>query len=157
MNELPELFPHIEAWVRSLQRKAVTFGQRSPPLYRPFAEAAEVRNPERIYILAVEAIPRPDHQRIAELAEQIGLLTDATGAITAGYGILVRSDCIGDLKLIVHEIVHVEQYERLGVSDFLLQYIQQLNEYGYKKAPLEIEAEAKSNKILAYRSAEKTK
>jgi hypothetical protein len=148
LNELPELFPHIEAWVRSLERQAVTSGKRSPPLYHQFAQAAGVRNPERIYILPVLTIPRPNHQRIAELAEQIGLLTDATGAITAGYGILVRSDCIENLKLIVHEIVHVEQYERLGVSEFLWQYIHQLAESGYTMAPFEIEAESKSNSLL---------
>jgi hypothetical protein len=148
MTELPELFPRIEAWVRSLERQAVTSGKHAPPLYRPFAEYAGVRNPEMIYILPVPTIPRPSHQRIAELAEQIGLLTDATGAITAGYGILVRNDCIENLQLIVHEFVHVEQYERLGVAEFLWQYIQQLNEFGYKMAPFEIEAETKSTGIL---------
>ena len=93
-------------------------------------------------------IPQPKHQWVAELAQSIGLLTNETGGITAGYGILIRSDCINNLKLIVHEFVHVAQYERLGMTEFLRQYIGQLAESGYKRAQFEIEAEIKSNEIL---------
>ena len=147
MNELPELFPYIEAWVTGLQRRAIATG-KSNPLYYPYTRAAGVIHPEKIRILSAAAIPNPTHPRIAELAKEIGLLTPATGAITAGYGIIVRADCVNDLRLIVHELVHVAQYERLGIADFLRAYIGQLNEHGYNEAPFELEAEIKTADIL---------
>ena len=101
-----------------------------------------------IRILSAAAIPNPTHPRIAELAKEIGLLTPATGAITAGSGIIVRADCVNDLRLIVHEFVHVAQYERFGIADFLRTYIGQLNEHGYNEAPFELEAEIKTADIL---------
>jgi hypothetical protein len=106
MNELPELFPYIEAWVTGLQQQAFATG-KSYPLYYLYARAAGVIHPEKIRILSAAAIPNPTHPRIAELAKQIGLLTPTTRAITAGYGIIVRADCVNDLRLIVHELVHV--------------------------------------------------
>jgi hypothetical protein len=147
MNELPELFPYIEAWVAGLQQQAIATG-KSNPLYYPYTRAAGVIHPEKIRILSAAAIPNPTHPRIAELAKEIGLLTPATGAITAGYGIIVRADCMNDLRLIVHELVHVAQYERLGIVDFLRAYIGQLNEHGYNEAPFELEAEIKTADIL---------
>jgi hypothetical protein len=147
MNELPELFPYIEAWVTGLQQHAIATG-KSNPLYYPYTRAAGVIHPEKIRILSAAAIPNPTHPRIAELAKEIGLLTPATGAITAGYGIIVRADSMNDLRLIVHELVHVAQYERLGIADFLRAYIGQLNEHGYNEAPFELEAEIKTADIL---------
>ena len=147
LNELPELFPNIEGWVKSLEIQAVSFG-KTPLAYHPYARQAGVELPYKIHILPVTCIPQPKHPRFAELAQSIGLLTNETGGITAGYGILIRSDCINNLKLIVHECVHLAQYERLGMTVFLRQYIGQLAESGYKMAQFEIEAEIKSNEIL---------
>jgi hypothetical protein len=147
MNELPELFPYIEAWVTGLQQQAIATG-KSNPLYHPYTRAAGVIHPEKIWILSAAAIPNPTHPRIAELAKEICLLTPATGAITAGSGIIVRADCVNDLRLIVHEFVHVAQYERFGIADFLRTYIGQLNEHGYNEAPFELEAEIKTADIL---------
>jgi hypothetical protein len=149
MNELPELFPYVEAWVTGLQQQANANGT-SYPLYYPYARAAGVIHPQKIRILSTAAIPNPTHPRIAELAKEIGLLTPATGAITAGYGIVVRADCVNDLRLIVHELVHVARYERLGVADFLREYIRQLNEHGYNEAPFEVEAAIKTADILRW-------
>jgi len=30
------------------------------------------------------------------------------------YGIFIRSDCWGDRRLVIHELAHTKQYERLG-------------------------------------------
>ena len=104
LNELPELFPDIEGWVKSFEIQAVSFG-KTPLAYHPYARQAGVEHPYKIHILPVTGIPQPKHPRVAELAQSIGLLTNKTGGITAGYGILIRSDCINSLKLIVHEFV----------------------------------------------------
>ena len=64
--------------------------------------------------------------------------------LTAGYGVIVRLDCTDNLRLLAHEFVHVAQYERLGKVGFLQEYIQQIAAHGYRHAPFELEAEAKS-------------
>jgi hypothetical protein len=148
LNELPGLLPDVETWVRGLEIQAVTFGEPVSLSAHPYARAAGVHHPEKICIRYVSKIPRPKHPRIEELAQSIGLLTNGTGGITAGYGILIRNDCREDLKLLIHEFVHVAQYERLGIPEFIRQYIQQLAESGYISAAFEEEAKIKSESIL---------
>jgi hypothetical protein len=61
--------------------------------------------------------------------------------MTLRYGIFVRSDCWGDRRLLVHELVHVAQYERLGgFRAFLRQYLQECITPGYPFGELEQEA-----------------
>lgn len=41
--------------------------------------------------------------------------------------------------LIVHELGHVEQYERLGTRRFLMDYTKGLIKHGYRNHPMELE------------------
>jgi len=79
-----------------------------------------------------------------------GLVPPGANAITLGRLISVRRSAAGDARLMRHELVHVRQWRRLGVSGFLRRYIgsylrQRLRGYGhwaaYRRIPLEIEAE----------------
>jgi hypothetical protein len=146
MNELPELFPHVVSWITGLDKQANESGRTLNPLEYDLARKVGVDRPEDVRILSVPQIPKPDHPRVRDLAEKAGLLTPDTGGLTAVHGVIVRSDRVNDLRLLAHEFVHVEQYERLGMESFLLEYIQQLNEHGYQKAPFEQEAKAKAMK-----------
>jgi hypothetical protein len=49
----------------------------------------------------------------------------------------VRSDMIGSESLHFHEMVHVIQWARLGVDNFLLAYGFGLYHWGYRNSPLE--------------------
>jgi hypothetical protein len=142
LDEFPALFPHIEAWVVDLQTQVLEKGLPLEPDHARYARVAGVRHPEKIRVLAVDKIPRPPHPRVKELAERVGLLNDNTQGLTVGYGILVCSQCLDDLRLMVHEFAHVAQYERLGISEFLQQYIVEIDVSGYLKAALELEANA---------------
>jgi hypothetical protein len=107
------------------------------------AKAVGVQQPERVRLLQVPAIPRPAEARLAAAADAIQFLTPATRGLTLSHGIFIRSDCWRDRALIVHELVHVAQYERLGgISPFLRQYLSQCLTNGYPEAPLEKEAVA---------------
>jgi hypothetical protein len=76
----------------------------------------------------------------------VDLLTLHTGGLTAGHGVRLRLNCSNDPGLWAHEFAHVEQYERLGMEQFLRQYILQISEHGYLGAPLEVDADAKALK-----------
>ena len=146
MHELPELFPHVVSWITGLDKQANESGRTLNQLEYNLARKVGVNRPEDVRILSVPQIPKPDHPRVRDL-EKVGLRTPDTGGLTAVHGVIVRSACVNDLRLLAHEFVHVEQYERLGTEGFLREYIQQLATYGYQNAPFELEAEAKATKV----------
>ena len=57
--------------------------------------------------------------------------------------IYARPEHVGNLKLIAHEQVHVQQIERDGPWLWTLKIVWYLIRYGYKKSPYEIEARTK--------------
>jgi hypothetical protein len=71
-------------------------------------------------------------------------------AITIGRVISVRRGFAHQERLLRHELVHVEQWRRLGIAGFLARYLGgylrwRLRGYGhwaaYRRIPLEVEAE----------------
>ncbi len=48
---------------------------------------------------------------------------------------------------VLHELKHVEQYERLGFFPFLWRYFREYLKYGYYNAPLEVEARAAESEV----------
>lgn len=58
-----------------------------------------------------------------------------------GYSIYVRNDLDFTLGKLAHELVHVITIGRtVSFSLYVLQYLTDLAQYGYPKAPLELEA-----------------
>jgi hypothetical protein len=112
------------------------------------AKAAGVKEPERIRLLQVDSIPSPTHPMLKAAYGAINLLTSAPRGLTLHYGIFVRSDCRQDRNLLVHELVHASQYERLGgIFPFLRKYLLECFTIGYRKAPLEEEATTVADQI----------
>jgi hypothetical protein len=56
------------------------------------------------------------------------------------FGIFIKESQRENKNLIEHELIHWKQYQRLGLSKFYSQFKNELQQYGYDKAPLEIEA-----------------
>lgn len=105
------------------------------------AKKIGVINCNGIRLLAVPKIPRPEHPLLEETCIQTNFLTPDTAGLTLRYGIYIRSDCINDRFLYVHELVHVAQYERLGgIQQFLQQYLFEVVTVGYPSASMEQEA-----------------
>lgn len=59
--------------------------------------------------------------------------------------VYILPEHITDQGLINHEMVHVEQINRMGKIKFTITYLWYLIVHGYKNHPLEIEAREKSN------------
>lgn len=79
-----------------------------------------------------------------------GLVPPGASAITIGRVISVRTGAAANERLLRHELVHVEQWRRLGVVGFLRRYlgaylVWRLRGHGhwdaYRRIPLEVEAE----------------
>jgi len=66
----------------------------------------------------------PEHPALKEAAEATSLISPLTVGLTLRYGIFIRADHWGARRLVVHELVHTAQYERLGgFEPFLRQYL----------------------------------
>jgi hypothetical protein len=100
-----------------------------------------VKHPEEVRLLQVASIPTPDEPSLASAAQATQLITSNTAGLTLRYGIYIRSDCWNNRQLLVHELVHTLQYERLGgILPFLQNYLMECITIGYPAAPMEQEA-----------------
>ena len=106
------------------------------------AKRIGVMQPERVRLRVVEEIPSSLNPLLKAVARRIGLVSPLTIGLTLRYGIFIRSDCWGDRQLVVHELAHTAQYDRLGgFKPFLEEYLHEcIIPPGYPFGPLEQEA-----------------
>lgn len=80
---------------------------------------------------------------------EVPFLAPATDAMTLGRTVLVRRGHTGSRHLMAHELVHVQQWDRLGAASFLAQYLGayvsnlvrlRRHRAAYLAIPLEVEA-----------------
>lgn len=135
------LLPLAAQWVTEQEERILREGVPLTEEEIADARAVGVRDPERVRLLQVDAIPSPAHPMLKAACAAIEFLTSVPRGLTLQYGIFVRADCRRDRHLVVHELVHTSQYERLGgIRPFLSNYLFQCATIGYCKAPLEQEA-----------------
>jgi len=140
--QFPELFRLAAEWATTQERRILAEGVALTPNEVEDGKAVGVRDVTRVRLLAVTAIPRPDHPQLLAACDAVNFLTFATRGLTLGYGIFVRQDCWRDRDLVAHELVHTAQYERFGgIEPFLQQYLTECLTVGYENSPLELEAE----------------
>src|SRR2546428_5329832 len=96
------------------------------------AKAVGVKEPDRVRLLQVDAIPFPSHPMLKVARAAINFFAPAPRGLTLQHGIFVRADCWRNRPLIVHELVHTAQYERLGgILPFLRKYLFECATIGY--------------------------
>lgn len=100
-----------------------------------------VKEIKKVRLLKVDKIPTPSIPELKAAVEYTGLLAESTIGVTFRYGIYIRSDCWNQRRLVVHELTHTMQYERLGgIAPFLAQYLDECFSVGYPNGALEQEA-----------------
>jgi hypothetical protein len=151
---LPEKFeallPLAAQWAAEQEAQVLREGEPLTEEEIVDAKAVGVREPERVRLLQVDSIPSPTHPMLKAAYDAIDFVASAPRGLTVQYGIFVRTDCRQDRHLLVHELVHISQYERLGgILPFLSGYILQCATIGYREAPLEQEAIAISERVCS--------
>ena len=130
-------------WAAGLEQAILQSGVPLTAEQEADARRMGVAHPERVRLLAVERVPTPDHPLLAAAAETLNLLSPLTLGLSLRYGICIRNDCRWQRRLVVHELAHTMQYERLGgIEPFLRQYLHECIGIGYPAAPMEQEARA---------------
>ena len=137
---LPQLLPKAIDWAEKQSAEICSSGMALTEREKRIAIAVGVTNPEKIRISIVSSIPIPDDPMLQKVAIETGLLGPDTTGLTLGYGIYLRADQNSD-QLLSHECRHVYQYETFGsIRGFMPIYLQQIAQYGYEDAPLEVDA-----------------
>ncbi len=156
MELLDELLPLACEWAERQQEHILQNGISLTGSQLEDARLVPVSSPEKVRLLVVDRIPWPENPMLLSIGQQAGFFTDDTEGLAIGYGIFIKSKTTSpipinnnrdeaatrsDRRLIVHELVHVSQYERLGgISEFLEQYVTEYLNDGYYDGPLETEA-----------------
>lgn len=76
------------------------------------------------------------------------------GRCVPPFGIFIHESQRNNQNLINHELVHWQQYQRLGLLKFYSEFNKQIKQYGYDLAPLEIEARYAENDYCRYNYTE---
>jgi hypothetical protein len=144
--DLPEalkaLMPRAVAWAQDEAAAGASAGRAASPAELDVARRVGVRAPERIRIVAVEALPAPADPALREAAVRTGLLDPRMVGLTLGHTVFVRHGH-ESARLLAHEFRHVFQYETAGsIAGFLPEYVRQVAEHGYFDAPFERDARA---------------
>jgi len=139
---LPQLLPKAIAWEEMQSQDIAQTGQGLDATNLALARSVGVRNPERIRVKIVSAIPLPPDAELQHAAIQTGLLGQGSAGLTLGYGIFIAAGNF-TTRVLSHECRHVQQYEAKGsIAAFLPDYLQQIVTVGYDNAPLELDARA---------------
>lgn len=70
------------------------------------------------------------------------------GVTLAPWGIYILPQHIDNQRLVRHEQQHWRQYQRMGAVKFYATYLWQVARYGYRNAPMELEARNAENVVL---------
>jgi len=141
LQQFEMLLPLACAWADKQERLILQAGVSLTKAQIADAIRVGVARPEHVRLLQVAEIPAPSDPLLAAAAEATSLISPFTIGLTLRYGIFIRADCWGQRRLVVHELAHTMQYERLGsIEAFLRQYLQECITIGYPEAPMEQEA-----------------
>ncbi len=145
MIELPknyeELFALAVQWVKEQELYILKNGIELTTDLKIDAYQVGVKDIEKVRLLKVDKIPLPSDPKLNNVLDDIRLLNNSTIGTSYRYGILIKKEHWLKRKLVVHELVHTMQYERLGsIENFLKSYINECIDPGYPMGALEQEA-----------------
>lgn len=145
------LLPLACAWAEEQEARILREGVPLTASQLANARVIGVVHPERVRLRVVEEIPLPLNPVLRDAAEKTGLISPMTIGLTLRYGIFIRSEFRGERRLVVHELVHTAQYERLGgFRPFLEQYLREcITPPGYPFGALEREAKEMELRMLS--------
>lgn len=151
ISQLEGLLPLAVAWAREHQKLILDDGVplTEPELFE--ARRVGVKQPERVRLLSVPAIPFPEHPLLQAACRATNFVPECPRGLTLCYGIYLRSDCWRDRSIVVHELVHTAQYERLGgIDPFLRSYLGECMNFGYSNSSMENEARVAASRLCQH-------
>jgi len=148
-DEFEKLLPAAQAWMEDQEQIVLQSGIALTESQLADARVIGVLHPERVRLLRVVEIPIPPDPALAEAVISAGFISPVTAGLAVRYGIFIRDACWDQRHILVHLLVHVMQYERLGgFAGFLRPYLFEcMIPPGYPYGPMEREALVMSVKL----------
>lgn len=135
------LLPMVVSYVRHHEAIILQNGEPLTPGQQIDAHKIGIKNIQQVRVMKVDRMPWPEQKVLQQFAKWAGLMVGNASGVTFGHGIYIRKNYWGIRSLLVHELTHTMQYERLGgIRPFLKQYLTECLVKGYYNSPLEREA-----------------
>ena len=130
------LLPLACKWAAAQEQRILATGEALSDTLLTDARLVGVAVPEWIRLLYVPEIPISDDPALRAATLETQFLSPLTRGLTLRHGIFIRSD----RTMVIHELGHTAQYERLGgFEPFLRRYLFECLTIGYPEAPMEQE------------------
>jgi hypothetical protein len=132
---------YIDQQRQTYRRRALPLSQNQKAAMDPFFQASTLES-ARVVVLAGERVSNPPfYAELAKMGFEAGLLPDFADMAAITYvDTVVSHGPFGD-RLLFHELVHVVQYEKLGLAEFAAKYVKGFLSGGsYPAIPLEMNA-----------------
>ncbi|MFT6835289.1 MAG: hypothetical protein ACJA0H_001325 [Francisellaceae bacterium] len=135
-----KLLPQMIDWVVTQEKKSSLVGRTLTDEEKILAEKLGIQNIALVRIVVDENLPMPTIQPLRDGFEHFGFNTKEFIGLTLGHVIYIKPNVKDVKNLLSHELVHVTQYEQMGIEKFLERYFIEIMKFGYHAAPLELEA-----------------
>jgi hypothetical protein len=139
--DIEALMPGAVAYIEDTEREIRRRGRPLKADELRLARRLGVAHPEKVRVLVTDVFIEPRDKAFLALARRLGVADDAEEAgRAAGHGLQIKPQFAGSRRLMAHELTHVVQFERLGMTGMLRQNFVELMLVGYARAPIEAEA-----------------
>ena len=135
------LLPYFSRWVEKQEKIILHDGRPLSEWETMWATEVGVKRPDMVRILPVPHVPMPGSWFTGLLGNLFGVLSEGPNGMAVSYGIYLEAARATNPSLLVHELTHVAQFERMGgIEPYLREYLTQCIREGYWEAELEHEA-----------------
>ena len=145
--KLAHFLPATLAWYNSVEAQLLPKGRPLSAQEQKVARGLGVKHPNDVRVVVLTEFPMPTDPELFVEAKRIGLGSSLEGGRTIGYAVMLKPRYAANREILTHELVHVEQQERMGRSAFLRRYLLELEVLGYARSPLELEAYARQSYV----------
>jgi len=133
--------PFGTRWVEKQEAEILRQGRPLSEWETMWATDVGVGKPEDVRILPVPHVPTPGSWITRMFSSLFGFRSEGPTGMAVNYGIYLEASQATNPSLLVHELTHVAQFERLGgVEPFLKKYLTECLRDGYWDSHLEQEA-----------------
>ncbi len=148
VHNFKNLIPSASKWILEQEHYILENGQALSEDQKIDGHLVGVTDPSKLRVMEFVNMPYPEELELQWAAEAIGLVTSQSRGTSYRYGIAVRRGWVDSRSLLIHEMTHTAQYERLGgIENFLSRYIHECDTVGYLNSPLEKEARRMEKKL----------
>lgn len=134
------LTPLALQWLGETEAELLSKGRPLSEEETTMARTVGVEYPERVRVIVLAELPLPSNETLRTETIRYGLGSSAEGGRTMGYVIMLKAKYAKKRWILAHELTHVAQQERMGRAAFIRRFIAEQELMGYRRAPLELEA-----------------